>query len=360
MTFSRGQVIPAQDLEVEKVEPFEQPSISLSRVTGKIAWRPIARGPAGVVRSLRDYAYVKETQQRRFRQIGVEAELRYVRDGQEQVLWQGKMGTPKLKWSNAGDKIAFVGYVNGKRGIRVHDLTSHENYVIEPQEGGLVSAAWAWSPDGEFIAYSVQLYVPDQRYPGSRRAVHQTYICKYDGSDCQEWGEGSVAGWSAVDAQLIVSRGEEVPNTTSYTGFVVAPFLWLIDVKRGIERKLPLPSTAAPLLSPTGLEFYFKIRGRYDINIFNIEQDQFISVELDFENGRHTWSPDGSKIAFTGYESQPMPGKPHELEYVNSDIWVVNADGTGLTQLTQTGSGTFERKPRWIDNTTLLVEKKNR
>ena len=53
-----------------------------------------------------------------------------------------------------------------------------------------------------------------------------------------------------------------------------------------------------------------------------------------------------------------MADKPHELEFFNSDIWVINADGTGLTQLTLTGSGTFEREPRWIDNTTLLIEQK--
>ena len=126
---------------------------------------------------------------------------------------------------------------------------------------------------------------------------------------------------------------------------------------KGSERKLlPLLYVAGgPLLSPTGLKFYFNIRGSHDVNVFDIEQDQYLSVNLDFDNSRHTWSPNGTKIAFTGFELRKIGEVPEE-KIVNSDIWVVNADGTGLTQLTHTGEGTLENHPRWINNNVIIVE----
>jgi Tol biopolymer transport system component len=60
------------------------------------------------------------------------------------------------------------------------------------------------------------------------------------------------------------------------------------------------------------------------------------------------WSPDGRKIAFTSdpvwdWLGVPLPGNP--FNYPTKEIFVVNPDGTGLTQLT---FNTFEeRGPAW-------------
>jgi dipeptidyl aminopeptidase/acylaminoacyl peptidase len=51
-----------------------------------------------------------------------------------------------------------------------------------------------------------------------------------------------------------------------------------------------------------------------------------------------TWSPDGTKLAFEGV-------RPFQSAN-NADIWIVNPDGTGLTNVTQTDDS-WEEYPAW-------------
>lgn len=52
-----------------------------------------------------------------------------------------------------------------------------------------------------------------------------------------------------------------------------------------------------------------------------------------------SWSPDGTQLAFTS----PCSGK--QDSYPGSNIWIINADGTGATQLTYSIEGDFD--PAW-------------
>jgi Tol biopolymer transport system component len=344
--FFLAQPIPAERLEVEKVEPFVRPDIPLTR----LAWRPIEWGATGVVRHLDDFVY-----------LVVREEVWYFKSGQEQLLWQGRTSrAPYLKWSPTGEKIAFVGYMNDMRGIVVQDLGSSQNYLIRPEEDALVGAAWGWSPDGNQIAFTVRRRVTDAKYPGGKRDVYEVFLSTYDASHVEYLTAGAFEDWSPADSILLVSRGEEVASETSSLGFVVKQYLWVINMARRSERKLPLPPASARVFSPTGLKFAFKFPGSHELNVFDLERDVYVSVRLDFENAEPTWSPDGSKLAFTGFETRPEVGMPHEQKLVNSDIWVVNADGSGLSQLTHTGEGTFERFPRWIDPRTLVIAQRIR
>ena len=58
------------------------------------------------------------------------------------------------------------------------------------------------------------------------------------------------------------------------------------------------------------------------------------------------WSPDGSRIAFT--HPSPLPGGR-----IGSEIWVVNADGSGPRQVTR--SGTFKGGPSWSPDGTRMA-----
>ena len=56
-----------------------------------------------------------------------------------------------------------------------------------------------------------------------------------------------------------------------------------------------------------------------------------------------SWSPDGTKIAYTGtgYHCQ-------EGSIAGGDIWVMNADGSGKTDLTPDAtSNTYDEQPSW-------------
>ena len=71
------------------------------------------------------------------------------------------------------------------------------------------------------------------------------------------------------------------------------------------------------------------------LQIFTINADGSKRTQLTSagDNGRADWSPDGKRIAFS--LSDPF----------SSQIWVMNADGTGATQITH--SATFKAGPSW-------------
>jgi Tol biopolymer transport system component len=63
------------------------------------------------------------------------------------------------------------------------------------------------------------------------------------------------------------------------------------------------------------------------------------------------WSPDGTRIAFTRYAQITLPDGTVDRD---ADIHVMNADGTGLTNLSRS-PGTFELDPTWSPDGSRLA-----
>jgi Tol biopolymer transport system component len=104
-----------------------------------------------------------------------------------------------------------------------------------------------------------------------------------------------------------------------------------------------------PAWSPDGTQIAFaSMRGNLsDHNIFVMNADGSDETNLTNDQGNRawepSWSPDGSKIAFS-YSA----GGPEQ-------IYSMDADGTDLVQLTDTGAGTDNDQPAWSPDGTRIA-----
>jgi Tol biopolymer transport system component len=160
----------------------------------------------------------------------------------------------------------------------------------------------SWSPEGDKIAYSLN-YFDLMVKPKSGGAG--SAIVKQDTTD------GGVG-------VLRTAAGDSITGFNSTAGFV--PFTYLSTL---------ILHTA---WSPDGMRIAFELE---DVNgvghifaISNLGGGVLVPLtnHATFSDRSPTWSPDGTKIFFQSNRSGTM------------QIWSMNADGSGLTQLTFTGT----------------------
>lgn len=95
-----------------------------------------------------------------------------------------------------------------------------------------------------------------------------------------------------------------------------------------------------PVWSPDGAKIAFASNRDGELSIYVMDADgsnvtRVTTTPVAFSP---TWSPDGTKLAFEGV-------RPFQSAN-NADIWIVNPDGTGLTNVTQTDDS-WEEYPAW-------------
>ena len=213
-------------------------------------------------------------------------------DGTDERLWlENPEGFLGMAWSPDGKSVALAQYdVNGRSHVFVIDLHTGQQKNITAQW-----VAWhlnfgspSWSPDGKWLAVTC-----------SQLNIVHVDVCRM-----------------TADGDQLKNLTREAQNIFSY----------------------------APSWSPHGDKIAFYKGGE----IFVMDRSGRNRVRLTQQEGvisdrRPAWSPDGTKIAFYSNRDAQDPA-----QWVEHDIYVMNADGSNVVRLTQHPSA--DRWPAWSPN----------
>jgi len=187
----------------------------------------------------------------------------------------------------------------------------------------------AWSPDGKKIAFN-KVVTPDVPESVDAHPIPSLAVINADGSNLRKLlkDTASEPAWSP--------DGKKIAFTRIRDGDLSSIYVMNAD-GTGYPRRLTTGSTsdASPAWSPDGTKIAFQSSRRSpngDIYIINAccEESTTNKVQPLTNNRGYngssdpTWSPDGKKIAFTSIRN----GRA-------SSIYVMNADGSGRTRLTE-------------------------
>lgn len=216
-----------------------------------------------------------------------------------------------------GKKIAFQAKMEDKSGeLRVSDLETRRSQTLAKTENADLSPAW--SPNGALIAFNCKI-------------AGNTEICtvKTDGSDLQ-----NLTNDPSLDGNPVWSPdGKELVFSSNRDGDVNRLQLFRMDSNGANQRRITKKHgyEMTPAWSPEGTKIAFA-GDRADgssraLDIFLLDLNDPSSERIlairRFHDTLPTFSPDGNRIAFVSQADG------------NSEIYLMNADGSGLLRLTR-------------------------
>ena len=249
-------------------------------------------------------------------------------------------------WSPSGTQIMFriptgphssglaVSQPDGSREWQIDFYCGPSPFPDEPFCGGAQTGAW--SPDGWKIAYTYgyELYVVNDDGTGARRLV--------SGGEDPVWPSDGV--WDPVwspDGEWIAYV---LANSSNGTSINEQRQLWVADAAGGrsefvsdIERWSPIRWSP----DSTRLAYVTESSGSTGVIVVSSLESNSGAVAVSLpDSSSPTWSQDNTRIAFS---SRGNAGQNPERD---TEIFVVNADGTNLIQVTDNAYDDYG--PAWI------------
>jgi TolB protein len=207
----------------------------------------------------------------------------------------------QASWAPDGKRIVFTRYYSDHSAI----------FVMNADGTGVTQLTFTQSPwaDQQPIAFGKQIAFA--RFADGVQAIH---VMNADGTGVTQFPQTSGGSNPAPSP-----KGDRI-------AFWLASDIYLLDVATGGVTNLTNSADAEdePAYSPSGKQIAFTRNGA-DGGIFIMNDDgtQVTRVTMDPSDRGPRWSPDGKRIAF--YSDRD----------VSEDIYVVNVNGTGLTDLTR-------------------------
>jgi Tol biopolymer transport system component len=232
-------------------------------------------------------------------------------------------------WSPDGRRIAFGSNRGGNSHVYVVNADGSAQQSLTPERSH--DFAPAWSPDGRKIAFG-----------STRGGNSDIYVMNTDGSRRRNLSRNPANeyafAWSPDGRKIAF---------LSYRGGNSRVYVMTADGsgQRRLTRGNALPS-APPAWSPDGrrIAFVSERDGNAEIYVVNADgTGQRNLTRSPRYEGDPAWSPDGRKIAFASGSRSCRAGPRACVGY--TDIYVMNADGSGKRRLTRVPRDDFA--PAW-------------
>ncbi len=215
-------------------------------------------------------------------------------------------------------------FISDWDGADSHPITNHKTISISP----------AWSPNGEFIAYTSFV----KRKIGNSPAMRNPDLFVYEVKTGKRWLVSYRTGMNSGAEFLPDNKNMLVTLSQGKTADI---YKMSLDGKSIIQltHGPSLAMNVEPAITPDGSTIAFSSDRSerpmvYTMNLSggDVKRKTFAGLY----NSTPTWAPDGKKIAFAGLD------KAHDA----FDIFVVNSDGSGLMRLT----GAKRANGHWANN----------
>ena len=248
-------------------------------------------------------------------------------------------------WSPDGARIAFVSSDGVHAGIRVMERDGQNPIpVTDDRSWNLFTEFDPWSPDGKKLLFlsddggGLDLWAMNPDGTGKVRLTEGGRITPSPGLS------GYGADWSNDGERIVYTsclfENAAIREGPNLSAIRTEADIWIMDADGGNKKQLTTGGDARmPLWQPQGDRIAYLADRSGNREIWTMQSDGTGQTQVTFSEGNvsgYSWSPDGARIA---YVVAAPPGTLPEFS-----LRVIDSDGSGFEQLT---TGNWDTSPVW-------------